>query len=68
MPVTTPDVFTVAILEAPEVHTPPDVALANAVVALTHTVEAPVIVPALAEAFTVTTRVAATLPQLLVTV
>ena len=67
MPVTTPDVFTVAILEAPEVHTPPDVALANAVVALTHTVEAPVIVPAL-KALIVTIFVATPVQPLMVRV
>ena len=65
-PVTTPVGDTVAL---PEVllHTPPGAASTRLIVAATQTTFGPVMVPALGRGFTVTTRVAAAVPQLLVT-
>ena len=67
MPVAAP---TVAFAVADEVHTPPASpdALLRAAVAVGQTVKVPVIAPALGSGFTVTTLVAAAVPQLLVTV
>lgn len=67
-PVTIPDVPTAATPGDTELHTPPPAASASGVVAEGHTVKVPVIAPALGERFTVTTAVAAAVPQLLVTV
>ena len=68
-PVTTPDVPIVATLVVTLLHTPRSaVGLLNAVVAVGHTIAVPVILPALGSGLTVTTVVAAAVPQLLVTV
>ncbi len=63
-PVTTPDVFTVAIPVAALLHVPPLVPLLSVVVPLMQTVAVPVMVPADGAPLTVTTFVADTLPQL----
>ena len=68
MPVTIPDVPIVAVAVVTELHTPPPAALLKVVVLVGHTVNMPVIVPALGDGLTVTTLVAAAVPQLLVTV
>ena len=69
IPVTTPLEETVPTAVLVLVHVPPPVPLAvSVVVAPTHTVAVPLIVPGVANGFTVTTCVAATEPQLLVTV
>ena len=68
MPVTVPSVPTVALAVAPLAHVPPVAVVVSAVVAPTHTVAAPVIVPALGSGSTVTACVAVAVPQLLVTV
>ena len=49
-------------------HTPPLTASVSVMVAVGHTVNVPMIVPAVGNGSTVTTAVAATVPQLLVTV
>lgn len=69
-PVTKPDAPTVATPGDTELHTPPGspVASASSVVAVVQTVSVPVIAPALGFGLTVTTTVAASEPQLLVTV
>ncbi len=69
-PVTTPDVLIVATPVLTLLHTPPrsPVGSASAMVAVGQTTSPPVIAPALGAGFTVTTTVAATVPQLLVTV
>ena len=59
---------TVAIAVEPELHTPPPVASFSIVVAPAQTIAVPVIVPALADELTVTTRVALALPHPLFTV
>jgi len=57
MPLTVPDVFTVAMLELLLLQVPPPVPpSANVVVVPTHKLVAPLIVPALGAAFTVTTE------------
>ena len=66
-PVTIPDVPTVAIEIFDECQVPPDVALVKAVVEPAQTLSVPV-TPVRPDALTVTTRVADTDPQLLVTV
>jgi hypothetical protein len=68
-PVTTPDEEpTVATVRSLLLHTPPEVALLNVVVAATHTVEAPVIAATVGKLFTVTVFVTTLLPQILTTV
>ena len=67
-PLTTPDVLTVAVPVLLLAHTPPVVASLSVVVALTHTVAVPVMVPADGAALTVTTCVVVAEPQLFVTV
>ena len=67
-PVTTPVASTLPTVGAELLHTPPDAALVSAVVEPAQTVPVPVIVPATGDGFTVTTAVAATVPQLFVTV
>jgi hypothetical protein len=69
-PVTTPvEEFTVPTVAVVLLHTPPPVPLASrSVVASTHTVAVPLIVPGVANGFTVTTCVIATVPQPFVTV
>ena len=67
-PVSTPLADTVAMPVAPLLHAPDGAASVSAVVTVGHTVNVPVIVPALGDGFTVTTAVAAAVPQLLVTV
>jgi hypothetical protein len=57
-PVVIPVEPTVAIPMALELHTPPVVALLRAIVAAAHTADAPVIVPALGNGFTVIVLVA----------
>lgn len=66
-PVTLPEPSTNA-LPLDEVHTPPGVTSVSMVTDPIHTGTEPVIVPATATALTVTTAVAATEPQVLVTV
>ncbi len=68
IPVTTPVALTVATPVLTLLHTPPIVPSVRLVVVVGHSVNVPVIVPALGVALTVTTAVAATVPQLLVTV
>jgi len=68
MPVTTPVALTVATPVETELHIPPVAASVKLVVVVGQSVRPPVIVPALGAGFTVTTTVAATVPQLLVTV
>ena len=68
-PVTSPEAFTVATPVDTELHMPaPPVRSVSAVVCVGHIVKAPVMLPATGNGFTVTTAVAATVPQLLVTV
>lgn len=67
-PVTTPVEPTVAILVAVLLHTPPVAASVKVILVAGHTVDAPDIEPALGLGFTVTTAVAANVPQLLLTV
>jgi hypothetical protein len=67
-PVTTPVALTLATPVDTELHTPPPAASVRFVVVVGQTVRPPVIVPAFGAGFTVTTLVAATVPQLLVTV
>ena len=68
IPVTTPVALIVATPVLTLLHIPPGVPSLRLVVAVGHTVKVPVIVPALGVALTVTTAVAAAVPQLLVTV
>ncbi len=68
MPVTTPVALMVATPVETELHTPPATASLKAVVIVGQTTSVPVILPALGDGLTVTTAVAATVPQLLVTV
>ncbi len=67
-PVTTPVALTVATPVDTELHTPPVAASVKLVVVVGQITSPPVIVPATGAGFTVTTAVAATVPQLLVTV
>ena len=67
-PVTVPAVLMLAMVGLPLLHAPPLAVLVNVVVAATHTLDAPLMVPADAVAVTVTVCVAAVVPQLLVTV
>ena len=69
-PVTRPVPLTVAMPGDTELQTPPAVPVAslNKVVKVAQTVSVPVIAPALGDGFTVTTAVAASAPQLFVTV
>ena len=67
-PLTTPEVPTVATMVLVLLHAPPVAASANAVDKPAHTVAVPVIVPAPGAGLTVTTIVAATVPQLFVAV
>ena len=57
MPVTTPVLLTVAVPVALLLHIPPVAASVSVVVALSHTVAAPDIVPATGSGVTVTTKV-----------
>ena len=70
MPVTKPVPLTLATPGVTELHTPPaePVRSVNAVVSVGQMVSPPVMLPAFGEGFTVTIAVAATVPQLLVTV
>ncbi len=68
IPVTTPVALTVATPVDTELHTPPAAASVKLVLVAGQSVRPPVIVPAFGAGFTVTTAVAATVPQLLVTV
>jgi hypothetical protein len=63
-----PEVPTVATPVAVLLHTPPGAISVSVVVAPGQTETVPVIIPATGSGFTVTTRVAASVPQLLVTV
>ena len=67
-PVTTPEVLTVPTAGLVLLHAPPPAALVSAVLAPTHTIAVPVIVPASGRGLTVATCVAAAVPQLLFTV
>ena len=67
-PLTSPLLFTVAAAVLVLLHMPPVVPSLNDVVEPTHTVAVPLIVPATGNGLTVTTCVAATVPQVLVTV
>jgi len=67
-PVTTPPVLTVAMAFEELIQVPPPAELVRLIVAPVHKVEEPVSVPALGLGLTVTTVVAATVPQLLLTV
>ena len=67
-PVTIPVAPTVATAGVTALHTPPPAALVNAVVAVGQTISVPVILPALGDGSTVTTTVAAAVPQLFTTV
>ena len=67
-PVTMPVLPTVATVVAVLLHAPPVVASPNPVVAPAQTVAVPVIVPADGNGLTVTTLIAAAVPQPLVTV
>ena len=67
LPVTIPDVPAVAIVILAECHTPPGVALVNAVVKPAHTLSVPVM-PDTPDGLTVTILVAVALPQLPVSV
>ena len=68
IPVTRPDVFTVATLVAVLLHVPPVTTSVKFIVAEGQTVDRPVIAPAFGAGSTVMIAVAATVPQLLVTV
>ena len=67
-PFTEPEALTVAAAVLVLLHTPPVVPSLNDVVEPAHTVAAPLIEPADGNGLTVITRVAATVPQPLVTV
>ncbi len=66
-PFTVPVDPTVAMLVALLLHVPPVVTLLKVMGVPIHTLAAPVMVPAVANAFTVTICVAVAVPQLLVT-
>ena len=68
MPVTIPVALTVATPVETELHTPPATASVRLVVVVGHITSAPVMRPAFGAGFTVTTAVAAAVPQLFVTV
>ena len=63
MPVTTPVVFTVAIPGAVLLHMPPVAGSVKLILVPGQTVDIPVITPDTGPGFTVTTAVAATVPQ-----
>ena len=67
-PVTKPKASTLASVGARLLHTPPGVASVSAVIFAGHTLNVPVINPAVGSGLTVTTAVVATVPQLLDTV
>lgn len=67
IPVTTPEVFTVAILVAVLLQLPPVAGSVKFILAPAQTVCGPVITPATGSGFTVTTAVAATVPQVMAT-
>ena len=67
-PVAKPVASTVAVAGTVLLHAPPVAASVNAVFAPAQTVGVPVIVPAFGSEFTVTTWVAAVVPQLFVKV
>jgi hypothetical protein len=67
-PVTTPDELMLAIEASERLQVPPVPVLANVIVAATHTLVAPDMVPASGRGLTVTAFVATALPQLLLTV
>jgi hypothetical protein len=67
-PVTIPVLPTVAIDGPEDDHVPPEIASVSVIVLPAQTVDGPVMTPALGEALTVNTFVAATLPQPFVTV
>src|SRR3954466_13500961 len=66
-PLTTPVALTEAIAGALLVHVPPEPEVDNVITELTHTAEAPVMVPASGSGLTVMALVAVAVPQLLVT-
>ena len=68
MPVTTPVPLMLAKPPLTLLHVPPPAASVRFVVPVGHTDSIPVIVPANGNGFTVTTAVAAAVPQLFVTV
>ena len=68
MPFTLPDASTVATPVAVLLHAPPEVVSLKPVAEPAHTVAEPVMVPADGNGLTVTTSVAAAVPQPLVTV
>ena len=68
IPINKPVLVTVATAALLLLHTPPETDSVSALVAPTHIVVVPVIAPALADGLTVSTCVAATVPQLFVTV
>ena len=67
MPLTTPTGFTVAMLVAIELHTPPGAGSVRAVIDPAQTVPAPEMLPATGSKLTVTTTEDAAEPQLLAT-
>ena len=68
IPATAPEAFTVAILISSLFHVPPVTASLRGTDPATHTILAPVMIPASDNGLTVTTTEAAAAPQLLVTV
>ena len=68
IPVTTPVPLTNAMAGETELQAPPPTASLRVVLVVGHTTRPPVILPAFGKALTVTTTVAATVPQLFVTV
>ena len=67
MPVTIPEVFTVAIEDVPVLHTPPLTDSVKVLVAPAHMLEEPVIDPATGVRLTVIADVAVAVPQPLAT-
>ena len=66
-PVTMPDVPTVAMPVALQLHTPPVTTSLSVILPPGHTDDEPVIVPGLGNGFTVTVAVTVLVPQVLVT-
>ena len=66
-PLTTPELFTVAIVVAPELQVPPVVASPNDILPPGHTKGVPVIAAAEGNGLTVTVMVESAVPQLLLT-
>ena len=62
-PLTMPVLLTVAIPVETLLHTPPVIASVNDVVALTHTFEMPLTVPAIGNGLMLTVAVAVAIPQ-----